>query len=503
MHEKTEGAGFRRTVTLLDATMVVAGIMIGSGIFIVSADIARNVGSAGWLLVVWLITGVITLTGALSYGELAGMFPQAGGQYVYLREAYNPLIAFLYGWTFFLVIQTGSIAAVGVAFAKFTAVLLPVFSETNVVFRVGGITVSMAQLLAIGVIVALTWLNTRGIRIGTLVQNVFTFGKIGSLVVLILLAVIGYNHVAIEQNMATFWDASRVAVGSDGSVLTTALSGIGLVVALAVAQVGSLFSSDGWNNITFAAGEVVRPQRTIPLALMLGTVIVTVLYLLVNVAYIVTLPVRGVPNGATPLEQGIQFAAADRVGAAAAEVMFPGIGAMLMAVLIMISTFGCNNGMILAGARCYYAMARDGLFFASVGRLNRVGAPATALWVQALWASVLCLSGRYGDLLDYVVFAVLVFYVLTVAGIFLLRWQRPDIERPIKAVGYPVLPALYILAAAFICVVLLVEKPNYTYPGLGIVLAGVPVYYLWRWRATRRGHLLNRNAEVVGQPERQ
>lgn len=271
----------------------------------------------------------------------------------------------------------------GVAFAKFTAVLLPAFSESNVVVRVGGITVSMAQLLAIGVIVALTWLNTRGIRIGTLVQNVFTFGKIGSLVVLILLAVIGYNHVAIEQNLATFWDASRVAVGSDGSVLTTALSGIGLVVALAVAQVGSLFSSDGWNNITFAAGEVVRPRRTIPLALTLGTVIVTVLYLLVNVAYIVTLPVRGVPNGATPLEQGIQFAVADRVGAAAAEVMFPGIGAMLMAVLIMISTFGCDNGMILAGARCYYAMARDGLFFASVGRLNRFGAPATALWVQA------------------------------------------------------------------------------------------------------------------------
>jgi APA family basic amino acid/polyamine antiporter len=485
MHEKTEGAEFRRTVTLLDATMVVAGIMIGSGIFIVSADIARNVGSAGWLLVVWLITGVITLTGALSYGELAGMFPQAGGQYVYLREAYNPLIAFLYGWTFFLVIQTGSIAAVGVAFAKFTAVLLPAFSETNVVFRVGGITVSMAQILAIGVIIALTWLNTRGIRIGTLVQNVFTFGKIGSLVALIVLAVIGYNHVAIEQNLSTFWDASRSIVGSDGSVSTTALSGIGLLVALAVAQVGSLFSSDGWNNITFAAGEVVRPQRTIPLALTLGTVIVTVLYLLVNVAYIVTLPVRGVPNGTTPLEQGIQFAAADRVGAAAAEVMFPGIGAVLMAVLIMISTFGCDNGMILAGARCYYAMARDGLFFSSVGRLNRFGAPATALWVQALWASVLCLSGRYGDLLDYVVFAVLVFYVLTVAGIFLLRWQRPHVERPIKAVGYPVLPALYILAAAFICVVLLVEKPNYTYPGLGIVLAGVPVYYLWRWRAAR------------------
>jgi len=478
---KHTGQGeFRRTVTLLDATMVVTGIMIGSGIFIVSADIARTVGSAGWLLVVWLITGVITLTGALSYGELAGMFPQAGGQYVYLREAYNPLIAFLYGWTFFLVIQTGSIAAVGVAFAKFTAVLFPLFGEANVLFRFGGVSISMAQLLAIAVIVALTWLNTRGIRIGTLVQNIFTFGKIGSLIVLIVLAFVGYNSSSFEQNLATFWDASRVTVANDGSVIVTALSGVGLVVALAVAQVGSLFSSDGWNNITFAAGEVVRPQRTIPLALTLGTVIVTVLYVLVNVAYIVTLPVRGIPNGATPLEQGIQFAAADRVGAAAAEVMFPGIGAVLMAVLIMISTFGCDNGMILAGARCYYAMARDGLFFASVGRLNRNGAPSTALWVQAFWASILCLSGRYGDLLDYVVFAVLLFYVLTVAGIFLLRWRRPDLERPIKAVGYPVLPALYILAAAVICVILLIEKPSYTYPGLVIVFTGVPVYYLWR-----------------------
>ncbi|MCX8051858.1 MAG: amino acid permease [Chlorobi bacterium] len=484
MHEQHTTGEFRRTVTLLDATMVVAGIMIGSGIFIVSADIARTVGSAGWLLVVWAITGVITLTGALSYGELAGMFPQAGGQYIYLRESYGPLVAFLYGWTFFLVIQTGSIAAVGVAFAKFTAVLFPVFSESNVIVRVGDIAVSMAHILAIAVIIGLTWLNTRGIRIGTLVQNVFTFGKIGSLVLLIVLAFVGYNHRAIELNLATFWDAQSVRIAAVGSILATALSGIGLVVALAVAQVGSLFSSDGWNNITFAAGEVVRPQRTIPLALALGAIMVTVLYLLVNVAYIVTLPVRGVPNGATPFEQGIQFAAADRVGAAAAEVMFPGIGALLMAVLIMISTFGCDNGMILAGARCYYAMARDGLFFASVGRLNKYGAPATALWVQGVWASLLCLSGRYGDLLDYVVFAVLLFYVLTVVGIFILRRKRPDIPRPVKAVGYPLLPALYIAAAAFISVVLLIAKPSYTYPGLAIVLAGVPVYYLWRRRAT-------------------
>lgn len=481
--EQPQGGEFRRTVTLLDATMVVAGIMIGSGIFIVSADIARNVGSAGWLLVVWLITGFITLIGALSYGELAGMFPQAGGQYVYLRQAYNPLIAFLYGWTFFLVIQTGSIAAVAVAFAKFTAVIVPAFSETNVLLRFGGLTISMAHVLAIGVIFFLTWLNTRGIRVGTFVQNVFTFGKIGSLIILIVLALIGYNERAINLNWATFWDAQAVSVGSDGAVSTTVLSGMGLIVALAVAQVGSLFSSDGWNNITFAAGEVVRPQRTIPLALALGTIIVTVLYLLVNVAYLVTLPVRGVPGGTTPMEQGIQFAAADRVGAAAAEMMFPGIGAVLMAVLIMISTFGCDNGMILAGARCYYAMARDGLFFKSVGRLNTAGAPAIALWVQGLWASLLCVSGRYSDLLDYVVFAVLLFYILTVAGIFILRRRKPEIPRPVKAVGYPLLPALYIIAAAFICIVLLIEKPNYTYPGLFIVLAGVPVYYLWRRRS--------------------
>lgn len=481
--EQPQVGEFRRTVTLLDATMVVAGIMIGSGIFIVSADIARNVGSAGWLLVVWLITGVITLIGALSYGELAGMFPQAGGQYVYLRQAYNPLIAFLYGWTFFLVIQTGSIAAVAVAFAKFTAVIVPAFSETNVLLRFGGLTISMAHVLAIGVIFFLTWLNTRGIRVGTFVQNVFTFGKIGSLIILIVLALIGYNERAINLNWATFWDAQAVSVGSDGAVSTTVLSGMGLIVALAVAQVGSLFSSDGWNNITFAAGEVVRPQRTIPLALALGTIIVTVLYLLVNVAYLVTLPVRGVPGGTTPMEQGIQFAAADRVGAAAAEMMFPGIGAVLMAVLIMISTFGCDNGMILAGARCYYAMARDGLFFKSVGRLNTAGAPAIALWVQGLWASLLCVSGRYSDLLDYVVFAVLLFYILTVAGIFILRRRKPEIPRPVKAVGYPLLPALYIIAAAFICIVLLIEKPNYTYPGLFIVLAGVPMYYLWRRRS--------------------
>lgn len=481
--EQLRAREFRRTVTLLDATMVVAGIMIGSGIFIVSADIARNVGSAGWLLVVWLITGAITLIGALSYGELAGMFPQAGGQYVYLRQAYNPLIAFLYGWTFFLVIQTGSIAAVAVAFAKFTAVIVPAFSETNVLLQYGGLTISMAHVLAIGVIVLLTWLNTRGIRIGTLVQNVFTFGKIGSLIILIVLAFIGYNERAINLNWATFWDAQTVSVGSDSVVSTTVLSGMGLIVALAVAQVGSLFSSDGWNNITFAAGEVVRPQRTIPMALALGTIIVTVLYLLVNVAYVVTLPVRGIPRGDTPLEQGIQFANADRVGAAAAEIMFPGIGAVLMAVLIMISTFGCNNGMILAGARCYYAMARDGLFFKSIGRLNTAGTPATALWVQGLWASLLCVSGRYSDLLDYVVFAVLLFYILTVAGIFILRQRKPELPRPVKAVGYPLLPVLYIVAAAFICIVLLIEKPNYTYPGLFIVLAGVPVYYLWRRRS--------------------
>lgn len=469
-------------MNLLDATMVVVGIMIGSGIFIVSADIARTVGSAGMLLTVWVVTGVITLIGALSYGELGGLFPQAGGQYVYLREAFNPLIAFLYGWTVFMVIQTGSIAAVGVAFAKYLAVLVPSLGDDRYILSIGdSYHVSYAQVVAMLLIIFLTWVNTRGIHTGKLVQNTFTFAKIASLAGIIILGLfIGYNHETVAQNMANFWNGLTFDK-PEGSVGTwIPVGGMGLLVAIAVAQVGSLFSSDGWNNITFAAGEVVNPKRTIPLALTLGTIIVTALYLLVNVVYVVTLPVIGNPDGVGAAAQGISFAASDRVGAASAEIIFPGVGATLMAVLIMISTFGCNNGMILAGARCYYAMAKDKLFFKNNGELNSRGTPANALWIQCAWACFLCLTGQYGNLLDYVIFAVLIFYIITIIGIFRLRKTMPNAERPIKAFGYPVLPIIYIAMATFICIVLLIEKPMYTYPGLGIVLLGIPVYYLWQ-----------------------
>ncbi len=472
---------FKRDIKLLDATLIVVGIMIGSGIFIVSADIARTVGSAGWLLVVWGVTGVITLVGALSYGELGGLFPQAGGQYVYLREAYNPLVAFLYGWTCFMVIQTGSIAAVGVAFAKYLAVLIPALDESHAINIAGDFKISSAQIVAIAMICFLTWVNTRGVHTGKLIQNVFTFAKVGSMVGIIVLGlVIGYNHDVVTANLAHFWEAKRITLGDSGTITEVLqLSGYSLVAAIAVAQVGSLFSSDGWNNLTFAAAEVVNPRKNIPLALLFGTLIVTALYISVNLAYLVTLPVEGSVNGSV-LEHGIQFATNDRVGAASAEMIFPGTGALIMAVLIMISTFGCNNGMILAGARCYYAMAKDKLFFSRVGELNTKSVPAFALWLQCGWASLLCLTGKYGDLLDYVIFAVLLFYIATIVGIFILRRKMPDAERPVRAVGYPFLPILYIVMAFTISVVLLIEKPAFTYPGLGIVLAGIPVYYIWR-----------------------
>ncbi len=479
MAEQTE---FKRDIKLLDAILIVVGIMIGSGIFLVSSDIARSVGSAGWLLVVWGVTGLITLVGALSYGELGGLFPQAGGQYIYLREAFNPLVAFLYGWTFFMVIQTGSIAAVGVAFAKYLSVLVPTLGESNELLIIGGLGINAAQLVAIVMISFLTWVNTRGVHTGKLIQNVFTFAKVGSIIGVIVLGfVIGYNSDVVRQNLAHFWEASmwtKDAAGNFSNVVQ--LSGWSIITAIAVAQVGSLFSSDGWNNLTFAAGEVVNPRKNIPLALLFGTLIVTALYISVNLAYIVTLPVSGTPQATTVLTQGIQFAVNDRVGTASAEMIFPGLGATLMAVLIMVSTFGCNNGMILAGARCYYAMAKDKLFFDKVGTLNEKSVPAFALWIQGIWASILCLSGKYGDLLDYVIFAVLLFYIATIAGIFVLRKTMPDADRPVRAVGYPFLPLVYIVMATIICIVLLSEKPMYTYPGLGIVLLGVPVYYMWQ-----------------------
>ena len=471
---------FKRELRLLDSTMIVIGSMIGSGIFIVSADIARTVGGPGWMLMSWLVAGVITVIGALSYGELAGMMPRAGGQYVYLREAYNPLIAFLYGWTLFTVIQTGTIAAVAVAFAKFTAVLVPALGEDVVLFDAGLFKVTAARLVAIASIVLLTAVNRRGLHGGRLVQNAFTLVKTVAVLGLIALGLaLGRNAQAVAANFGDFWHASWTHVSQGMVTSVEPLAGLALLGALGASMVGSLFASDAWNNITFTAGEVVEPKRTIPLSLALGTGTVVLLYLLANVAYIRMLPLEGLPGAPDVIGRGIQFATSDRVGVAAATMLFGAPAAVFMAVLIMVSTFGCNNGLILAGARVYYAMARDGLFFAKAGLLNRKSVPGAALVVQAVWASLLCLTGTYGNLLDYVIFAVLIFYGLTVAGLFVLRRKRPDAERPYRAFGYPVVPALYILAAAAIAVDLLILKPTYTWPGLGIVLLGVPVYFAW------------------------
>ncbi len=479
--EPVSDRGFRRELRLFDSTMIVVGSMIGSGIFIVSADIARTVGSPGYLLLVWLLTGCITVTAALSYGELAGMMPHAGGQYVYLREAYNPLVGFLYGWTLFTVIQTGTIAAVAVAFAKFTAVLIPALGEDVVVCSMGGLAVTAARLVAIGSILVLTFFNMRGIHGGRILQNVFTIAKSAALLGLILLGIlVGRNVAAIGANFGDLWHAAWTHLSAGAGVTVEPLSGTLLLAALGVAMVGSLFSSDAWNNITFTAGEVVNPKRTIPWSLALGTGIVTLLYISANVAYLLVLPLAGDPQGGDALTRGIQFATHDRVATAAAQIIFGTPAAVIMAALIMISTFGCNNGLILAGARVSYAMARDGLFFRRAAALNARGVPATALLFQAVWAALLCLSGTYSDLLDYVVIAVLIFYILTVSGIFILRKRRPDAERPYKALGYPVLPALYIAAAAAISIDLLIFKYDNTRWGVLIVAIGIPIYFLWK-----------------------
>lgn len=472
-----EENAFQRRLNLFDSTAIVVGSMIGSGIFIVSADIARMVGSPGWLMMVWIITGFMTIFAALSYGELAGMFPKAGGQYVYLKEAYNPLTGFLYGWTLFLVIQTGTIAAVGMAFAKFSGVLIPEISENIVWFKSGFFKFGPVQLVAIGSIAFLTWLNTRGVQEGKKVQNAFTSGKFILLVLFIIIG-LGFaaNWHAINENMAIFWSPEKE--GSDGNNIP--LGGMALVAAIGMAMVGSLFSSDAWNNITFTAGEVINPRKNIPLSLVLGTLIVTVLYLLANLVYMAALPLRGSPEGADIAARGMQYAANDRLGTAAISGVFGDYTVMIMAAFVVISTFGCNNGLILAGARVYYAMAKDEIFFTKVGILNKKGVPETALIFQGFWASMLCLSGTYGQLLDYVVFAVLIFYVLTIFGLFLLRKNRPDHERPYKAFGYPVVPMIYIILAMSVMIILLIYKPGYTWPGLIIVLLGIPVYFLWR-----------------------
>lgn len=477
---------FIRGLGLYDATMVVVGSMIGSGIFIVSADMARLLGSPGWLLLAWGLTGVLTLAAALSYGELAAMMPRAGGQYVYLREAFSPLWGFLYGWTLFLVIQTGTIAAVSVAFARFAGVLWPAIAEDRYLIAPihlssgYALSLSTAQLVAVLLIALLTWTNTRGLEYGKVVQNVFTTAKTGALLVLIALGLLaGWNAGAVTANFADPWTPrGQVDVASGLSAATA----FGLFVALCVSQTGSLFSADAWNNITFTAGEVKEPRRTLPLSLALGTGTVISLYLLANVAYLVTLPL-----------DAIQHPPSDRVGTATLEAIFPGAGVALMAAAIMISTFGCNNGLILAGARASYAMARDGLFFRGVGRLNAAKVPATGLLLQGAWATLLVLprtynasTGTYGNLysnlLDYVISSALIFYILTIAGVFRLRHTRPDAERPYRAFGYPLIPLLYIAGATAILLVLFAYRPATTWPGLLIVVLGLPVYVAWRGR---------------------
>lgn len=540
--------GFQRKLNLFDATMLIVGTMIGSGIFVVSADIARDVGSSGWLMLVWAMAGFLTIIGALAYAELAGMMPHAGGQYVFLREAYSPLWGFLYGWTCFLVIQTGSIAAVAVVFAKYLGVLVPQLGTDYILYTIpdvnirlflpfmtdaGGnpapffemekFTISSGQLVAVGVILFLTWLNCRGVEEGKTVQNLMTVLKTLALIVLIMFGLtLAANTEVWKANWAEPWggigETARFHEVSRYPSVTW-LGGNEMLVAIMVAggaMVGALFSADAWNNVTFTAGETQNPKRNLPLSLAIGTGLVILLYLLTNLAFLSALPINGdaelayklqansvakqiaernnhpeefpkidderkqLLDEAGPRARGIANAQDDRVATAVMELVVPAWGVILMALAIMISTFGCVNGMTLMGARLYYAMAQDGLFFKSVGGLNKRSVPAAGLMLQGFWSILLVFSGTYNDLLDFVIFAVLVFYVLTVIGLFVLRWRRPDLERPTKAFGYPVLPALYVLLSAGIMVDLLIVRPKYTWPGLIIVLTGIPVYFLWR-----------------------
>jgi len=465
--EVNQNNSFKPSLSLLDATMIVAGSMIGSGIFIVTAEIARSVGGAGWITVMWLLAGLVTLIAALSYGELSGMYPKAGGQYVYLREAYNPFIAFLFGWTQFGIIQTGTIAAVAVAFAKFTAYRIPILGEQNILFDGGFIKISAAQIVAIISIILLTQINSKGVKNGKLIQTTFTLAKILSLFGLIIFGfLIGARQEVWDANWVNAWDASALKQ-MNGQVVTSAITGLAFLGAVAVSMKGSLFSSDAWNNVTFIAAEIKNPYKNIGRALFLGTLIVTIIYVSANLMYLAVLPLHE-----------IAFAANDRVGVAAAEKIFGSNGSIIIAVMIMISTFGCNNGLILSGARIYYTMAEDGLFFKKAGQLNKHSVPAYGLWIQCFWACMLCLTGRYNDLLALVIFGVLIFYVLTILGIFILRKKQPDLPRPYKAFGYPVLPIIYILVATSLAMLLLIFETNYTLPGLGIILLGIPLYYI-------------------------
>jgi basic amino acid/polyamine antiporter, APA family len=456
---------FKPSLGLLDATMIVAGSMIGSGIFIVSADISRNVGSAGWLIAVWLITGFMTLVAAVSYGELSAMFPKAGGQYIYLKEAFNPLVGFLYGWSFFAVIQTATIAAVAVAFSKFAGYFIHALELTddNILLQISSFKIYTAQLVSIGIICLLTYINTRGVQGGKLIQTIFTVTKLLSLFGLIAFGFLWAAKASIwNANWADAW--SMKSISKEGVV--TGVAGSAILGAIAASMVGSIFSSDAWNNVTFIAAEIKNPKRNIGLSLLLGTLIVTLIYVAANLMYMSVLTM-----------QDMALAPQDRVAVAASKQIFGEVGTYVIATMIMISTFGCINGLVLAGARVYYTMAQDGLFFKKAATLNKNAVPQWSLWAQFVVAALLCLSGSYGQLLDMISFVVVLFYVLTIAGIFILRRKRPDIERPYKAFGYPLLPGIYIVMGISFCVLLIIYKPEYTWPGLIITLIGIPIYY--------------------------
>ncbi|AMA50220.1 MULTISPECIES: APC family permease [Flavobacterium] len=456
---------FKKELGLLDGTLLVVGSMIGSGIFIVSADITRNIGSAGWLITIWVISALITMTAAVSYGELSAMFPQAGGQYIYLKEAYNKLIAFLYGWSFFAVIQTGTIAAVGVAFSKFTAYLVPAFSENNFIIKHPNFTLSAAQIVSIITIIILTYINSKGVKNGKIIQKIFTITKIASLFGLIIFGFILASKSDIWNNN---WNTSWTAQSFNKETNTwTIVSGYTLLSAIAASMVGSLFSSDAWNGVTFISGEIKNPERNVGLSLFLGTLIVSIIYILANVMYLAVVPLNA-----------IAFAPSDRVAVVASEHIFGTTGTFIIAIMIMISTFGCNNGLIMAGSRVYYTMAKDGLFFKKAAELNSAAVPGWGLWIQCIWASLLCLTGKYGDLLDFVMIIVIIFYILTILGIFILRKKKPELKRPYKAFGYPILPALYIIVSLAICTMLLIDKTSTCGWGVLIMLVGIPIYYI-------------------------
>lgn len=473
--QQTAPTSFRRSLGLIDGILLVSGVMIGSGIFLVSSEISRNLGSAGLLLLVWLIGAFMTITAAVSYGELSGMYPYAGGQYVYLREAFNPLVGFLFGWSFFAVIETGTIAAVSVAFAKYLAYIFPILGEDHKLLTLGKFSISMAQLIAIGMIVILSYINTRGIRNGKWIQAIFTTTKILSLAVLIVFGfLVGAKSGIWHANWINAWKGFHYTTGSNSIVSMVRIHGFELVALVGVSMVGALFSSDAWNSVTFIAGEIRKPEKNIGLSLFFGTLLVTVIYILCNLVYMAVLPMHA-----------IAFAPSDRVAASASYFIFGKDGALVIALMIMVSTFGCVNGLVLSGARVYYTMARDGLFFKKVANLNGQGVPSYGIWIQCIWAAVLCLSGKYNDLLTYVIFVVLIFYAITIAGIYRLRRTKPDAVRPYRAFGYPVLPAIYILLAIIICLSLFIYRRANTWPGLVIVLFGIPLYYLIDRRAKK------------------